>query len=569
MPAGDEAAAGEGLGYPRRIRALVLRSRVPNPPDDRWTGFVKGSPDRGRFPLEVGRGRRPLRSEDRRRRPIRAERENRELRVEPSLGRAELVTVVGAGLAGSEAAWQLAERGIPVLLFDMKPERLSPAHASEDLAELVCSNSLRANTLGNAVGLLKEEMRRLGSLVIRWADETAVPAGKALAVDRVHFSRRITQALEAHPNIEIRRERIASIPEARPVILATGPLTDPELAADLGRVLGEEHLYFYDAISPTLYADSIDEEIVFRASRYDTGVEGEGDYLNVPLSRAEYEGFVEALLEAETVPLHEFEKALYFEGCLPIEEMARRGRETLAFGPLKPVGLVDPRSGRRPHAVVQLRQEDHEGTLWNLVGCQTKLRVGEQKRIFRMLPGLQSAVFARFGSVHRNTYVNAPTQLDERLQLRTRPGVHLAGQMAGVEGYVESAALGYLAGVGVARESLGLSHEVPPPETAHGALLRHLQAANARYFQPMNVNYGLFPPLDPHEARSSAKPAHPGGRRKKLPKREKNERLAARALESLASYRARVCDPDSGRGFDAACAAVSGPAAFPSEGGSI
>ncbi len=471
-----------------------------------------------------------------------------------------MVTVVGAGLAGSEAAWQLAERGIAVRLFDMKPERRSPAHSSGDFAELVCSNSLRANTLGNAVGLLKEEMRRLGSLVIRVADETAVPAGKALAVDRVRFSRGITEAIEAHPNIEIHRERVVRIPEARPVILATGPLTDPELASELGNALGEEYLYFYDAISPTLYADSIDEDIVFRASRYDDGVEGEGDYLNVPLSREEYANFVEALLDAETVPLHEFEAALYFEGCLPIEEMARRGRETLAFGPLKPVGLVNPRTGKRPHAVVQLRQEDRSGTLWNLVGCQTKLRVGEQKRIFRMLPGLDGAVFARFGSIHRNTYVNAPVQLDERLQLRNRPGVYLAGQIAGVEGYVESAALGYLTGVSVARESLGLSQEVPPPETAHGALLRHLQNANAKYFQPMNVNYGLFPPLEHDAARVPAKPGSPRGRRQKLPKREKNQKLAERALESLTAYRERVCDP----GFAPAAGGVSGPPPFPS-----
>ena len=449
----------------------------------------------------------------------------------------ESVVVVGAGLAGSEAAWQLAERGVPVRLYDMKPERLSPAHSSEDFAELVCSNSLRANTLGNAVGLLKEEMRRLGSLILRVADETAVPAGKALAVDRNCFARGVTEAIEGHPLIEIVRERVTTIPEARPVILATGPLTDSELAEDLGRTLGEEYLYFYDAISPTLYKDSIDESIVFRASRYDTGDDAAGDYLNVPLSRDEYEAFVDELLDAETVPLHEFEAAMYFEGCLPIEEMARRGRQTLAFGPMKPVGLEDPRTGRRPHAVVQLRQEDQSGTLWNLVGCQTKLRVGEQKRIFRMLPGLGGGVFARFGSIHRNTYVNAPIQLDERLQLKKRPGVHLAGQMAGVEGYVESAALGYLAGVGVARDQLGLPYAAPPPETAHGALLAHLQNADAKHFQPMNVNYGLFPTL----GRDILRPAGPDGkRRKKLPKREKNEKLAERALDRLVEYSASI-----------------------------
>lgn len=461
------------------------------------------------------------------------------------------VVVVGAGLAGSEAAWQLARRGVPVRLYDMKPERLSPAHASPDFAELVCSNSLRANTLGNAVGLLKEEMRRLGSLVIAIADETAVPAGKALAVDRERFARGVTEAIEGEPLIEVVRERVTKIPDARPLILATGPLTDGELAADLGRVLGEAYLYFYDAISPTLYVDSIDTQVVFRASRYDTGDDEAGDYLNVPLSREEYEAFVDALLEAETVPLHPFETAMYFEGCLPIEEMARRGRDTLAYGPLKPVGLVDPRTGHRPHAVVQLRQEDRAGTLWNLVGCQTKLRVGEQKRIFRMLPGLGGAVFARFGSIHRNTYVNAPTKLDERLQLRALPGVHLAGQMAGVEGYVESAALGFLVGVDVARERLGLPWLAPPPETAHGALLRHLGDADAKHFQPMNVNYGLFPPLD----RDVLRPPGPNGRRgRKLPKREKNEKLAERALARLVDYHDGV--------IAGACAAAGGePAA--------
>ena len=463
---------------------------------------------------------------------------------------ADPVVVVGGGLAGCEAAWQVARRGVAVLLYEMKPERMSPAHGSPDLAELVCSNSLRANTLGNAVGLLKEEMRRLDSLILRVADATAVPAGKALAVDRVEFARAVTSAIRSHPLIELRSARVTQIPTAPHVILATGPLTDNELAADLARQLGEQYLYFYDAISPTLYADSIDSAIAFRASRYDAddmkdgqdGQGGEGDYLNLPLTREQYEGFVDELLRAETVPLHDFEKALYFEGCLPIEEMARRGRETLAFGPLKPVGLVDPRTGRRPHAVVQLRREDKFGTLWNLVGCQTKLRVGEQKRIFRMLPGLSEAVFARFGSIHRNTYVNAPVQLDAELQLKKRPGVFLAGQMAGVEGYVESAALGLLAGIGVARRVLGLPYEAPPADTAHGALLRHLQNADAKHFQPMNVNYGLFPALELERATYVAK----SGRRVRRPKREKNEQLAERALESLRDYRERVAVVESG-----------------------
>ena len=468
---------------------------------------------------------------------------------------ADPVLVVGGGLAGCEAAWQLARRGVAVVLYEMKPERMSPAHGSTDLAELVCSNSLRANTLGNAVGLLKEEMRRLDSLILRVADATAVPAGKALAVDRVDFARAVTAAITSHPRIELRSERVTRIPTASHVILATGPLTDSDLAADLARQLGEQYLYFYDAISPTLYADSIDTAIAFRASRYGADNiqetqegDGEGDYLNLPLTREQYEAFVDELLRAETVPLHAFEKALYFEGCLPIEEMARRGRETLAFGPMKPVGLLDPRTGRRPHAVVQLRREDKSGTLWNLVGCQTKLRVGEQKRIFRMLPGLAEAVFARFGSIHRNTYVNAPVQLDGELQLKKRPGVFLAGQMAGVEGYVESAALGLLAGIGVARRVLGLPYEEPPADTAHGALLRHLQNADARHFQPMNVNYGLFPALEPERATYIAK----SGRRVRRPKREKNEQLAERALESLRGYRERVAVVESGSAQGAA-----------------
>jgi methylenetetrahydrofolate--tRNA-(uracil-5-)-methyltransferase len=431
------------------------------------------------------------------------------------------VVVVGAGLAGCEAAFQLARRGVPVTLFEMRPAERSPAHQSDDFAELVCSNSLRASSLGNAVGLLKEEMRRLGSLVLEVADACAVPAGRALAVDRTAFARQITERMESDPRIEIRRERIDGIPGARLVILATGPLTAEPLAQALADTLGSTQLYFYDAIAPIVYADSVDPEVAFRASRWE---DGEGDYLNLPLDRAAYEGFVDALLAAEQVPLHPFEAALYFEGCLPIEEMARRGRDTLAFGPLKPVGLRDPRSGARPHAVVQLRQEDKSGVLYNLVGFQTKLRVGEQQRILRALPGLGAAVFARYGSVHRNTYVNAPACLAASLELRARPGVYLAGQMAGVEGYVESAALGLLAGVNAAFAFAGEAPPHPPETSAHGALLRHLREADPRRFQPMNVNYGLFPPL-------VAAPRKRG---------ERNERLAARALADLAPFAARI-----------------------------
>jgi len=430
------------------------------------------------------------------------------------------VRVVGAGLAGCEAAWQLAERGVPVVLCEMKPERHSPAHASNDFAELVCSNSLRAAGLTNAVGLLKEEMRRLGSLILRAADATAVPAGRALAVDRHAFSAFISDAVRSHPGIEVRHEVVEKLPEEPLAILATGPLTDSALASELQRFLGEEHLYFYDAIAPTVYVDSLDPDVVFRASRYE---DGEGDYLNIPLDEAQYRDFVGALLEADTVPLHPFEAKLYFEGCLPVEEMARRGPETLAYGPMKPVGLVDPRTGRRPFAVLQLRQEDRRGVLYNLVGFQTKMRVGEQKRVLRSLPGLEKAVFARFGTVHRNTYLNAPRRLRETLELAARPGLYVAGQMAGVEGYVESAALGGLAGRFAAAAARGEAPSLPPPETAHGALLRYLADSDPRRFQPSNVNFGLLPPL-------------PAAGRRREPKREKNRRLVERALAALDAW---------------------------------
>ena len=434
------------------------------------------------------------------------------------------LVVIGGGLAGCEAAWQAAERGVRVVLYDMKPERMSPAHVSEDLAELVCSNSFRASGTHNAVGLLKQEMRCLGSLIMRVADECAVPAGRALAVDRTTFSASVTRLVSEHPLIEVRRELVEALPDDPVVILATGPLTAPEIAKELQSLLGDQYLYFYDAIAPTLYADSIDHTVVFRASRYE---EGEGDYLNVPLDRDEYEAFVSEIVEADQIALHPFEADLYFEGCLPIEEMARRGPQTLSFGPMKPVGLIDPRSGRRPFAVVQLRQEDREGTLFNLVGFQTKLKMGEQKRIFRSLPGLEKAVFARFGSVHRNTYVNAPKRLGPSLELHARPGLYLAGQMAGVEGYVESAALGGVAGRNAARAILGKERLDVPRETAHGALMTHLREAPPAHFQPMNVNFGLFPPLGDDAPRT----------RKKRPKREKNELLGQRALAAMEAYR--------------------------------
>jgi len=444
-------------------------------------------------------------------------------------GEAQRITVIGAGLAGCEAAWQAARRGHPVTLVEMKPVRFSPAHEAPDFAELVCSNSLRSNVTVNAVGLLKEEMRQLGSLVLAAADEAAVPAGRALAVDRVAFSRRITEAVESHPLIEVRHAVVERIPDDPWVVLATGPLTAPELARDLQTLLGDEYLYFYDALSPIVYADSIDHDIAFRASRYE---DGEGDYLNLALDEAGYETFVDDLLAAETVPLHSHEASLFFEGCLPIEEMARRGRQTLAYGPMKPVGLVDPHTGYRPHAVVQLRHEDKRGVLYNLVGFQTKLRIGEQKRIFRGLPGLAEAVFARFGSVHRNTYINAPRRLTPTLEARARPGLFIAGQMAGVEGYVESAALGWLAGVNACFRARGEEPPPPPPTTAHGALLGHLRDGNPDDFQPMNVNFGLFPPI--------------AGLPRRIRKREKHQRYADRALQDLSAFAAGTGVEDAG-----------------------
>jgi methylenetetrahydrofolate--tRNA-(uracil-5-)-methyltransferase len=427
------------------------------------------------------------------------------------------VHVIGGGLAGSEAAWQLARRGVEVRLHEMRPLRPSPAHVTGDLAELVCSNSLRSDQPRHAVGLLHAELRRMGSLVLEAADLCRVPAGGALAVDRELFARAVTERIEAEPRIELVREEVTSLPPGL-AILATGPLTSPGLAAALRPLLGDS-LYFYDSISPTVYLDSLDTELMYRASRWQAG---EGDYWNIPLDEPAYRTFVDEIARAEKMPLHPFEEPRYFEGCLPIEVMVERGRETLAFGPMKPVGLPDPRTGRIPHAVVQLRQEDKRGTLYNLVGFQTKMRQAEQRRILRTLPGMERAVFARYGSVHRNTFVCAPALLDERLQLRARPGLHLAGQLAGVEGYVESTALGLLAGIFVAARARGREAELPPTGTALAALLRHLREADPGHFQPMNVNFGLFPPLAGGPAR--------------LGRSERHVRLVARALEELARW---------------------------------
>ena len=402
------------------------------------------------------------------------------------------LTVIGGGLAGCEAAWQAAKAGVQVVLYEMKPQRFSAAHRLEALGELVCSNSLRGAGMNNAVGCLKEELRRCDTLFMAAADATAVPAGGALAVDREGFSSYLTEKITAHPRIEVRREEVAELPGEGTVIVASGPLTADTLAVDIARRTGSEQLYFYDAIAPIVEADSIDFSIAWRGSRYGKGGE---DYINCPLDREQYLTFVAALRGAEKVPGRDFEKVVHFEGCMPIEEMAARGEMTLAFGPMKPVGLPDPHTGRQPFAVVQLRQDDRHATLYNLVGFQTKLTYPEQRRLLRTIPGLQNARFARLGSMHRNTFLNAPALLARSLQLRSEPRLFFAGQITGVEGYVESAATGFLAGLFAPRWLRGAPLLLPPATTALGALLAHLAEASPAGFQPMNVNYGLFPPL--------------------------------------------------------------------------
>ncbi len=426
------------------------------------------------------------------------------------------IVIIGGGLAGCEAAWQLAKRGHDVELREMKPAKLSPAHRSPQLAELVCSNSLRSNEPTSAVGLLKEEMRRLDSLIMAAADATAVPAGKALAVDRLLFSARIEEMLLDRRGLHFIREECTEIPPDAHVIIATGPLTSDPLAAAISRLVGQDSLFFYDAIAPIIDAATIDLSKVFRASRYD---EGEGDYLNCPLDKDQYEAFRQAVLEGREIAARPFEDEKYFEGCLPIEIMARRGVDTLRFGPMKPVGLVDPRTGREPWAVIQLRQENREGTLYNMVGFQTKLAWPEQARIFRTIPGLESAEFLRFGSIHRNTYINAPTLLTDTLQLRSNPDLFFAGQITGVEGYVESTAMGLLAALFLHRILLGMPFTTPPRTTALGALLHHVSRSEGKTFQPMNVNFGLLEPL--------------GG---KVRKKFRGEAYAERALTQLEDW---------------------------------
>ncbi len=405
-----------------------------------------------------------------------------------------IITVVGAGLAGSEAAWQIACRGVRVRLYEMRPVVMTPAHRTDKFAELVCSNSLGSDLPDRALGLLKRELEMLGSLIIRCARETAVPAGGALAVGREEFAARVTEAVKSHPLIEVVRQEVQDIP-AGVVIIATGPLTSDALADRIAETLGGEHLSFFDAMAPIVAADSIDMTVAFAASRYGRG---DDDYINCPMTKEEYDRFVEALVSAETIPLRDFEAAdrRFFEACLPVEEIARRGHDALAFGPLRPVGLKDPRTGRRPYAVVQLRQDDLAGTLYNMVGFQTNLRWPEQERVFRMIPGLERARFVRYGQMHRNTFLNAPRVLKPTLQSRVRDSLFFAGQITGTEGYVGSTASGLVAGINAARFLRGEPLLIFPPETMVGALLRYITTPSEQEFQPMKANFGLLPPLD-------------------------------------------------------------------------
>jgi methylenetetrahydrofolate--tRNA-(uracil-5-)-methyltransferase len=426
------------------------------------------------------------------------------------------VTVIGAGLAGSEAAWQIAKQGVPVTLYEMRPVRKTPAHITDQFAELVCSNSLRANGLTNAVGVLKEEMRQMDSLIMACADEHAVPAGGALAVDRDGFSGGVTSKLRNHPLIEVKNEEMLQLPKGITVV-ASGPLTSPDLSAALQTLMGEEYLYFYDAAAPIVEKDSIDMSKVYLASRYD---KGEAAYLNCPMTEEEFTIFHDALIAAEVAPIKEFEKEIYFEGCMPIEVMASRGKQTVLFGPMKPVGLMNPHTGKLPYAVVQLRQDNAAGTLFNLVGFQTHLKWGEQKKVFGLIPGLENAEFVRYGVMHRNTFINSPRKLQPTYQFKGKDELFFAGQMTGVEGYVESAASGLIAGLNAGRLARGLDCLLFPAETALGGMANYITTADPDHFQPMNANFGLFPPLGERV------------RSKKL----KNEALAERAIQAIQSF---------------------------------
>ena len=434
-----------------------------------------------------------------------------------------MIRVVGGGLAGSEAAWQLAERGHRVVIHEMRPVRKTPAHNTDRLAELVCSNTFKSTEVSNAHGLLKAEMRVLGSMILECADEARVPAGSALAVDRDAFAAGVTARITSHPNIEVVRDEVTSLETHS--IIATGPLTSDSLAAAIRERLGVGALAFYDAIAPIVSRESIDETIAFPAARYDRetmeGEGAEGAYLNCPMSRDEYEAFISALTTADQFHGHEFDEVPYFEGCMPVEVAANRGRETLRFGPLKPVGLRDPRTGRQPHAVVQLRREDRHGRMWNLVGFQTRLRIPEQQRVFRMIPALANAEFLRYGSIHRNSYVNSPAALTPHLSLRDDPTVLFAGQITGVEGYTESSATGLVAGMNLARMLDGQEPALPPPVTMLGALYRYMREADPAHFQPMNANFGLVDDL-PNPVRD---------------KKRKREMIAERALNAMSEWR--------------------------------
>ncbi len=435
------------------------------------------------------------------------------------------IIVIGGGLAGSEAAWQIAQRGLTARLFEMRPAKPTPAHQTDALAEIVCSNSFKSDQEGSAPWLLKQELKILDSLLIRLAYENRVPSGASLSVDRERFAAAVTHALSGHPGIEILREEAATIPTEAVTIVATGPLTSDSLARSIREFGGQEHLYFYDAISPIVDAGTIDLEKAYRASRYD---KGGADYLNCPFTREEYLAFYEALLQAESVPLHECEKAMYFEACLPIEEMARRGVDTLRFGPMKPVGLVDPRTGRMPYAAVQLRQENLRADSYNLVGFQNHLRFGAQEHVFRMIPGLEQARFLRLGQIHRNTFINSPRLLLATLQTRKDASVFFAGQISGVEGYVECVATGLIAGINAVRLAAGKPLVVPPRETAMGSLLHYLVSADPENFQPENINFGIMP--EPEVAAGS----------KKLGKKERHLRQTERALEAMTEFKGRT-----------------------------
>jgi methylenetetrahydrofolate--tRNA-(uracil-5-)-methyltransferase len=406
------------------------------------------------------------------------------------------VTILGGGLAGTEAAWQVAEAGFPVMLFEMRPVRQTPAHKTANLAELVCSNSLKSESPNTAPWLLKQELRQCGSLIMRSAEVARVPGGQALTVDRDVFAAEITAALNGHPRIEIRREEALRVPDHGVVIIATGPLTSDDLAEDIGRITGSARLYFYDAISPIVDAETIDMDIAFRASRYGKSLDGSDDYLNCPFNKEQYEAFVDAILQARTYESHFDEKIPFFEACLPVEELARRGRETLRFGPMKPVGLDDPRTGRRPWAVVQLRQENLRAQSYNLVGFQNHLKFGEQARILRMIPGLENAEFLRYGQIHRNTYINSPSLLTPELQLKERPEVFFAGQISGVEGYLEAISTGLIAGRNAVALLSGVTPKPFPRETALGSLTAYISGADPNHYQPANITFDLLPSLD-------------------------------------------------------------------------